>query len=123
MNKTIIYLIGYERSFKEHCNTGWGCGYVMIPTTHKLVIDWKAQIAKPRDENDEEDHYRDFYDRYLTPPNCGHEITYTEEKMVNGIEYVVIGFDTAHSFNGPQHDFDWVFNQTVELQQVVDACA
>ena len=118
-NKTIIYLVGYDRAFKDAIKTiGWGCGYVMIPKTHPLVINWYANKAKATEDRDDDSSWYD--DKYLTPPDANQEITYTEEETVNGIEYIVIGFDTAHGWNRPEHNFNWVFNETIELQNAID---
>jgi hypothetical protein len=106
--KTIMYLVGYNKEFIKVCNTGWGCGYVMIPTTHPIVIKW---INSKNDDN---------YTGYLSI-DADQEITYTEEKSVNGIDYIVIGFDTAHSYNNIDNcGFDYVFNETIKLQNLID---
>jgi hypothetical protein len=108
--KTIIYLVGYAEDFKAMVKGGWGCGYVMIPEGHIVVEQWKA---RRKEEG--------------LPPTGGYlqigdeEITFTEQKTVNGINYTVIGFDTAHSYNRPENDFHYVFAQTLALQAVIDA--
>lgn len=119
MNTTIMYLVGYDSSRRKMMNAGWGCGYVMIPKTHPVVINWLADKAANALLPEED---RDFWNfTYLTIAGIGEEITYTESKTVNDIEYIVIGFDTAHSYNGDHNDFDWVFNKTAEIKKVIDA--
>jgi len=47
--------------------------------------------------------------------NSEEECTHFEEETVNGVDYFVVGFDTAHINNGPHHDFDYVFSQTAAI--------
>lgn len=111
--ETIMYLIGYNSDFKEHCKSGWGCGYLMIPINHPIIKEWEIQKL-----NDEENWGYD----YLQIGSFDEEITYTQYTEQNSINYVVIGFDTAHSYNNPEiNDFNYVFNQTIKLKSIVDA--
>lgn len=123
--QTIMYFVGYDQHFQKLAKTGWGCGYLMIPTNHPVVIHWQTMAARRKAEYDaltseEQDEIYFYDDRYLSAMGGHQEITYTEPKTVNGIDYIVIGWDTAHSFNGPEHDFNYVFNETVEIKKIVD---
>lgn len=121
--KTMIYLVGFgDRFTRSNYETGWGCGYVMIPTSYSIIKRWQEDCTRADIDADMEsdilgiEHY--LSKRYFQIGD--EEITYTEYKTVNGQEYVVIGFDTAHSYNGPHNDFDWVLNETLKLQQLVE---
>lgn len=120
----MIYLVGFGDRFTRAGirESGWGCGYVMIPTSYAIIKQWQKECTRADMEADMEsdslglEHY--LSKRYFQIGN--EEITYTEYKTFNGQEYVVIGFDTAHCHNGPHNDFDWVLNKTLELQQLVE---
>jgi len=105
--QAIMYLIGYDKDFKTACKTGWGCGYVAIPADSDLVKNHYANVAKEQAETDY------FVSDYLQIGD--NEITYTAEQEINGVNYLTIGFDTAHSWNSDKHDFNYVFTETAKL--------
>ncbi len=113
--ETIMYLVGYGEYLKN-VEKGWGCGYVMIPINHPIVLKWNADRAEEEKNSDPEEFYPDKYMSFLS----SEEITYTEYKTVSGVEYVVVGFDTAHSWNHKGHDFDYVFQRTTILKAEID---
>lgn len=116
--KTTMYMIGYNNMFAGIRQAGWGCGYVMIPTSYAIIKQWQEECTRKAMDADEENEAYWCKDYFQIGDE---EITYTELKTVDGQEYVVIGFDTAHSYNGPHHDFEWVFKTTSELQKAVEA--
>lgn len=97
-----IRLTEYQESFKNSCNTGWGCGYVLIPLKHPF-----ANVKMLLNN-----------DTYFYPQISGfsEEITFAE---VEG-EFLVIGFDTAHSWNNSAHDKNFVEQKTNELKSSID---
>ena len=99
---TQIRLTEYQESFKNSCNTGWGCGYVLIPLNHPFA-DVKMLLNN---------------DTYFYPQISGfsEEITFAE---VEG-EFLVIGFDTAHGWNNSTHDKNFVEQKTNELKTFID---
>ena len=100
---TFISTIAYEDDFKSHIRTiGWGCGYVHIPKDHPILVELE-----------------EGWGNYLQPKDCPEEITYTrwDEKS----EYLVIGFDTAHSYNNSSHDEEYVTAQANAIKALVDA--
>jgi len=109
-----MYMVGYDHEFKTSCNSGWGCGYVMIPKTSRVAELILREKAADEAQADAEDHYMASY---YTPMhmNSEEECTHFEEETVNGVDYFVVGFDTAHINNGPHHDFDYVFSQTAAI--------
>ena len=100
--KTQIRLTEYQESFKNGCNTGWGCGYVLIPLNHPFA-DVKMLLNN---------------DTYFYPQISGfsEEITFAE---VEG-EFLVIGFDTAHSWNNSTHNKNFVEQKANELKNFID---
>lgn len=96
--KTHIETIGYSESVKTQHNTGWGCGYVHIPKGHPILV------------------MLDEDNRYIQPEGISQEITYSVWKG----DYYVIGFDTAHSYNGPHHDKEYVIRETQKIKEAVD---
>lgn len=117
-NKPFMYLIGYDQHFMKACNTGWGCGYVAIPLDHKLAILHFARIEAEQDTgNDNEYHY---VNKYFELDGLNQEITYTQTQIINDIQYLVIGFDLAHSWNDSSHDFNYCFNETVEMLNLIN---
>ena len=104
-----MYMVGYDHDFKTSCNSGWGCGYVMIPKASRVA----ELILREKSKDEAEAEANDFIS-YYTPMhmNSEEECTLFEEKSVNGVDYFVVGFDTAHSWNGPRHNFNYVFSQT-----------
>lgn len=105
-----MYLAGYDRDLQKNCNTGWGCGYVAIPKDSKVIKDWQQRLEKDRIENPD-----NYHSEYFTPGDIDQEITYTEEVELEGDLYIVIGFDTAHIYNGPSHNFKYVFDETRKI--------
>lgn len=101
--KTFISTMAYDDDFKISCRTGWGCGYVHIPENHPILI-------KLTDN--------DGWGFYLTPDGCPEEITYT--KWDKEKEYLIIGFDTAHSHNNSSHDEEYVTAQANAIKELVD---
>lgn len=100
--KTYIYTVGYDSQFRTSCNTGWGCGYCMIPKGHPILNLIDAEYG------------------YLQVPGFDEEITYSEWGKLDGEDFYVIGFDTAHIYNNEKHNFDYVLSQTIKMQQLID---
>ena len=101
--ETFISTMAYENDFSSHIRTiGWGCGYVHIPKDHPILVELE-----------------EGWGNYLQPKDCPEEITYTrwDEKS----EYLVIGFDTAHSHNNSSHDEEYVTAQANAIKALVDA--
>lgn len=113
--KAFMYMVGYDKDFKKTCNTGWGCGYVAIPSNHRLVS--KHWEQKNKESND--DVYC-FSLPYFEILKFDQEITFTETKEINGVSYLVIGFDTAHSWNDGTHDLNYVLNETAKILEQVE---
>lgn len=107
-----MYLVGYDQNFIKNCQTGWGCGYVAIPTKSNLVKNHFQQIEKDQSETDY------YVSDYLQIGE--QEITYTRSETINGVEYLVIGFDTAHIYNNSSHNFQYVFTETAKLLEAVN---
>ena len=107
--KILIYTVGYDSAFKKAMNgrIGWGCGYILIPLDHKFL-----QSKEVVDE--------DSVMWYTQIPSFSEEITLDESKVVNGITYKCLGFDTAHSWNNDTHNYEWVLNKTLEMQRIVE---
>jgi hypothetical protein len=101
---TFISTMGYDAKFKEHHRGGWGCGYVLIPKDHPILV-------KLIDN--------DGWGNYLQPDNCPEEITYSEWEKDG--EHFKIGFDTAHSYNNSSHDEQYVIDRANEIKALVDA--
>jgi len=87
----------------------------MIPKTSRV-----AELILREKAADEADAEAEDLASYYTPMhmNSEQECTYFEEETVNGVDYFVVGFDTAHSNNGPRHNFDYVFSQTAKILQM-----
>jgi hypothetical protein len=100
--ETFISTMAYDDDFVSSCRTGWGCGYVHIPKDHPILVELE-----------------EGWGNYLSPKHCPEEITYTrwDEKS----EYLVIGFDTAHSYNNSSHDEEYVTAQANAIKALVDA--
>ena len=73
---------------------GWGCGYVQIPLEHPFMI------------------HKDLDKMYSS--GILHEITWSQPSKQKSTHWE-IGFDTAHSWNGPEHDKDYVQENTIDL--------
>jgi len=100
--ETYISTIAYEYDFKTHIrNSGWGCGYVHIPKDHPILVELE-----------------EGWGNYLSPKDCPEEITFTQWDKDN--EYLMIGFDTAHSYNNDSHDEDYVIDRANEIKLLVD---
>jgi len=102
--ETFISTMGYDEKFKSDNNTGWGCGYVLIPKDHPILV-------KLVDNDD--------WGNYLQPDNCPEEITYSNWESDG--EHFRIGFDTAHSYNNSSHDEQYVTDRANEIKALVDA--
>ena len=100
--KTFISTMAYEEDFKANCRTGWGCGYVHIPKDHPILV-----------------KLEEGWGNYLTPDGCPEEITFT--KWDKDKEYLIIGFDTAHSYNNSTHGVQYVTDRANEIKDLVDA--
>jgi len=100
--ETFISTIGYDDDFKTSCKTGWGCGYVHIPKDHPILVELE-----------------EGWGNYLQPKDCPEEITFT--KWDKEKEYLIIGFDTAHSYNNGSHDEAYVTAQANAIKALVDA--
>jgi len=100
--KTFISAIEYEEDFKTRGRNGWGCGYVHIPKDHPILVELEEGWGK-----------------YLEPNNCPEEITFTQWDKDK--EYLIIGFDTAHSYNNDSHDEAYIKEQANIIKDLVDA--
>jgi hypothetical protein len=116
--KPFMYLVGYDKSFIKNCNTGWGCGYVAIPKDNPLVIAHLQKVEAQQSEAETSTEYV-YVDRYFQQGEFEQEITYTETETISGVDYLVFGFDTAHSYNGSNHDFQYVFSETMKIMDAV----
>lgn len=100
--KTFISTIAYEDDFKTIGRTGWGCGYVHIPKDHPILVELE-----------------EGWGHYLEPANCPQEITFTSWDKDG--DYLVIGFDTAHSWNNDSHDEVYITQQAYAIKTLVDS--
>lgn len=99
-----IRLNAYEQRFIEVANSGWGCGYVIIPKGHPFRV---FELL-------EED------DRYFNIQVGGfsEEITYCAKEGEN----LVLGFDTAHSWNNIENSGkSEVERLTEDLRQCIES--
>ncbi len=103
--ETYIDTIAYDDEFKNHCKTGWGCGYVHIPKDHPILVQLLG-----------EDNMG--YTPYLQPEDCPEEITFSNWDKEK--EYYIIGFDTAHTYNNDSHDEAHVTEQANIIKSLVD---
>lgn len=94
--------MAYDDDFVSSCKTGWGCGYVHIPKDHPILVELE-----------------EGWGNYLSPKDCPEEITFTQWDKEK--EYLVIGFDTAHSYNNDSHDEAYVTAQANAIKLLVDA--
>ncbi len=104
--ETYISTIAYEEDFKTIAKTGWGCGYVHIPKDHPILVELLGE------EN------MGYYN-YLQPKHCPEEITFTQWDKEK--EYLIIGFDTAHTYNNDSHDEAYVTSQANTIKSLVDS--
>lgn len=100
----------YDEKYKLDCKTGWGCGYVIIPKEHPILVKERINSSS--------------YDFYIQPEGFDQEISYCrkvvgEDKKFTG-EWK-IGFDTAHRYNNATHDKEWVEKKTEELKVCVES--
>ena len=102
MMKTFISTVAYTEDFKTRDRTGWGCGYVHIPKDHPILVQLEEGWGK-----------------YLEPNDCPEEITFTQWDKDK--DYLIIGFDTAHSYNNDSHDETYVTEQANAIKLLVDA--
>ena len=101
--ETYISTIAYEYDFKTYIrNSGWGCGYVHIPKDHPILIELE-----------------EGWGNYLSPKHCPEEITFTQWDKDG--DYLIIGFDTAHSYNNDSHDEAYVTSQANTIKSLVDS--
>lgn len=100
--ETYISTVAYAEDFKTIGRTGWGCGYVHIPKDHPILVELE-----------------EGWGNYLSPKDCPEEITFTQWDKEK--EYLVIGFDTAHSYNNALHDEEYVTDRANEIKLLVDA--
>lgn len=87
--------------------TGWGCGYVTIPSAHAA-----NRMAKLQEFGD------DYLYGYFQPDGCMQEITFSERDNDGNLK---IGFDTAHIHNSPIDDEDYVKRETQDLCDILEA--
>ena len=102
--KTFISAIEYKEDFKTIGKTGWGCGYVHIPKDHPILVETLVS---------------DGWGDYLQPKDCPQEITFTGWDKDK--EHLIIGFDTAHSYNNDSHDEAYIKEQANIIKDLVDA--
>lgn len=124
MNSPIpfMYLVGYDRKFQELARSGWGCGYIAIPENHPVIVNYLKRISEEQAAKDSasDDEYI-WVDDYIRINGMEQETTYTIEQVINGNKYYVLGFDTAHSYNDVSNDFNWVFNETIKILNLVNS--
>jgi len=101
---TFISTHAYSEDFKTIGKTGWGCGYVHIPKEHPILVNTLTD---------------DGYGNYLQPDGCPEEITFTDWDKDK--EHLIIGFDTAHSYNNDSHDEAYIIAQANIIKDLVDA--
>lgn len=102
--ETYISTVAYEDEFKTISKTGWGCGYVHIPKDHPILV----KLINNEGWGD-----------YLQPEDCPQEITLTQWDKEK--EYLIIGFDTAHSWNNASHDEEYITQQANAIKALIDA--
>lgn len=105
MRETFIKTVGYSDDFMKATKSGWGCGYVYIPSEHPILVKIHTE------------EYRGWH--YLQPDKCEQEITLSQwdgEK-----DYYVIGFDTAHIYNDSTHNEAYVTAEAEKIKALVDA--
>lgn len=122
-NTPFMYMVGYDRKFQENCNTGWGCGYIAIPLDHPKAIAHfeRVEADRLRVSQARADEYFYVNEYYQQENSLNQEITLTETENINGVDYLVIGFDTAHSWNNETHNFGWVFRETKEMLNLINS--
>jgi hypothetical protein len=98
-----VEVVAYGERFRGMNEMGWGCGYVIIPTGHPILI-------KLLDDDGQ------YF--YLQPEEFDQEITLSNKVDDN---FYKIGFDTAHIYNNASHDEAWVTKKAEELKEIVDA--
>lgn len=103
--ETIMYMVGYDKKWLKELNCGWGCGYLMIPDRHPCLPELYSN---------------DGGFEFFHIPDFEQEITLVTTKEVDGKRYMVIGFDLAHSWNGPQHDFNYCLKETMKMKEIID---
>ena len=103
--ETFISTMAYEEDFVKATRSGWGCGYVYIPSNHPILVKLHTE------------EYNSW--NYLQPDKCKQEITFSkwDEKK----EYYIIGFDTVHIYNNSTHDEEYVIAETEKIKALVDA--
>lgn len=100
--ETYISTMAYKEDFKTIGRTGWGYGYVHIPKDHPILV-----------------QLEEGWGNYLEPNGYHEEITFTQWDKDG--EYLIIGFDTAHSYNNSTHDEQYVTQQANAIKACVDA--
>lgn len=116
-----IYMVGYDRTFQKNCNTGWGCGYVCLPIEHPKAVLHFERLADDNKKLAEakEDEYIYVNPYFEIAGGLNQEVTLTETEEIDGDKYLVIGFDTAHSWNDSTHNFNYVFRETREMLNII----
>jgi hypothetical protein len=123
--ETIMYLVGYNHEWIKTTNSGWGCGYVMVPLNHPFMVNLQAKLDEEEARCIAEDEifwggmypqiYNDKFEFY-------EEITYYEDKEVDGVKYKVFGFDTGHMNNSIERNpFEDVLKSTQEMKKLIDS--
>ena len=114
---TLIFSVGFEKDYIKQCNTGWGCGYIMIPLNHPFLIAMQAI----EDEAYKRDRERYYFTGYQIP-RFSEEITLCEDDELEGVNYKLLGFDCAHSWNNIENsDRKFVISKTLEMQRIVES--
>ena len=99
----IPLLVGYGKERQVRLEAGWGCGYLMVPVGHPSIGAMNEEWT------------------YMSHKDFTEEITWTSKEEFNGVEYIKIGFDTAHGHNTPEvHDFAWVLAKTLEMKLTLE---
>lgn len=123
--ETIMYMVGYDQNWIKTCNSGWGCGYVMVPLNHPFMVKLQAELDEEEARCIAEDEtfwggmYPQIYDEMF---DFYEEITHYREKEVDGVKYKVFGFSTSGTRNNIERNpFEYVFNATQQLKKLIDS--
>lgn len=123
--ETIMYLVGYDHEWIEATDSGWGCGYVMVPLNHPFMVELQAELDKEEAKCAEEGvvfwggMYPQIYDNEF---DFYEEITYYQDEEIDGVKYKVFGFHTGHLMNNiEKNPFDYVLKSTLEMKKLIDS--
>lgn len=114
---TQIYTVGYDSEYIKQTNSGWGCGYILIPIEHPFLI---AMREKEKLEFDADPENYSFWGYQI--PEFSQEITLQKNVEINNTKYCKMGFDTSHIWNNKYNsNYDRVLEWTLEMQSIVES--